>query len=195
MRKKTSSPKRGKAPSSSIEGLAIDLDCLNDMHPRLPLDMATIMATRAAPGLERNNHSSGTNMRIDVESIVLHSVLTWPNVELDALVQHDSNRITEDGAEAIALAVAHRTKDWRVVRRMQQEECADWLLEHKGNGARKLVAFEVSGVDRGSIAGRLREKVAQVKKSADVDQRWAGVVGFEKPEASLRSAEVSTHGH
>lgn len=51
-----------------------------------------------------------------------------------------------------------------------------------------MVALEVSGVDRGSIAARLTKKLTQVAKSVDVDQRWAGVVGFEKPIAALHSA-------
>jgi hypothetical protein len=98
--------------------------------------------------------------------------------------QHDHNRITEDGAEAMALTLAHRHRAWRVVRRMQRRENADWLLEDaRGDES----ALEVSGVDRGSIAARLSEKLKQVAKNADVDQRWASVVGFEEPTAALRS--------
>ena len=52
-----------------------------------------------------------------------------------------------------------------------------------------MIALEVSGVDRGTIATRISEKLAQVARSADVDQRWAGVMGFEKPTAALRSTK------
>jgi hypothetical protein len=52
-----------------------------------------------------------------------------------------------------------------------------------------VVALEISGVDRGSIVSRLSEKLAQVAKSTDVDQRWAGVVGFEAPTAALHLAK------
>jgi len=98
--------------------------------------------------------------------------------------QHDHNRITEDGAEAVALALAHRHRAWRIVRRMQRRERADWLLEDaRGNE----IALEVSGVDRGNISGRLFEKLKQVAKNADIDQRWASVVGFEEPAVALRS--------
>jgi hypothetical protein len=53
-----------------------------------------------------------------------------------------------------------------------------------------MVALEVSGIDRGSIGARLSDKLAQVAKSADVDQRWAGVVGFEKPVSALHRGET-----
>ena len=149
--------------------------------------MAWLMVLRAALGLQRNKHSSGVAIQMTIESQATRGILKWPLADLATAKQHDQNRITEDGAEAIALAVAHTTRTWRVVRRMQREESADWLLEHEHKGVRKLVAFEVSGVDQGSIAGRLREKMAQVAKSTNVDYRWAGVVGFQQPEAALQS--------
>lgn len=172
----------------------LDLGRLCEMHPRLPGDLAAIMAMRAALGLQRNKHSAGVNLHMAIENAVTGCALTWPAADLGVAKQHDHNRITEDGAEAIALAVAHKTKTWRVVRRMQREERADWLLEHDSDGRRKLVAFEVSGIDRGSIVVRMREKLAQVAKSTDVDHRCAGVVGFERPEASLKSVKEKTYG-
>jgi hypothetical protein len=52
----------------------------------------------------------------------------------------------------------------------------------------------VSGVDRGAIIVRMREKLAQVAKSCDVDHRWAGVVGFQSPETALRLVKERTYG-
>ena len=176
------------------EGAAIDLGDLCEMHPRLPGDMAAVMVMRASLGLQRNRHSSGADLQMAVESAVSRCTLIWPAADLGTAKQHDHNRITEDGAEAIALAVAHKTRAWRVVRRMQREEHADWLLEHRDNGMRKLVAFEVSGIDRGSIVVRMREKLTQVAKSSDVDQRCAGIVGFQQPEAALRSVKERSYG-
>jgi hypothetical protein len=106
--------------------------------------------------------------------------------------QHDSNRITEDGAEAIALAVAHKAKAWRVIRRMQREEYADWLLEHQDKGSKRRVAFEVGGTDRRSIASCLRVELAQVANSIDVHERWAGIVRFKEPKTALRSVEAGS---
>ena len=180
-------------PRPVTDGAAIDLACLNDMHPHLPGDMVLVMAMRAALGLQRHKHSSGVELQVAMESAAHRWILTWVAADLGTVNQHDSKRITEDGAEAIALAVVHKTRAWRVVRRLQQEEHADWLLEHLVNGIRKLVAFEISGTDQSSIGVRMRAKLAQVARSTDVDQRWAAVVSFEQPEVALQSVEVQTH--
>jgi hypothetical protein len=171
--------------------MEINLAHLRDMHPRLPEDLAILMIDRAALGLQRNAHGSPVAVSLDVERIVTQGVLAWPGSDLASLNQHDQNRITEDGAEAVALALAHRDRGWRIVRRMQKEEHADWLLERGDEESRQFIALEVSGVDRGSIAARLAEKLAQVSLSDDVDQRWAGVVGFEEPIAALRSTKAA----
>lgn len=165
------------------------------MHARLPTDLALVMVGRAALALERNDHASGVRVSLDLERVVSNGMLSWPGADLSKMNQHDHNRITEDGAEAVALAVAHRHRAWRVIRRMQREEHADWLLEDAQEGKRQVVALEVSGVDRGSIVARIAEKLAQVAKSIDVDQRWAGVVGFEEPVAALRFTKRHSHGN
>lgn len=168
--------------------MLIDLERLHEMHPRLPLDLALLLAARAALGLERNDHQSGTVMSLRVGRKAIDGLLSWTPVESKSVMeQHDNHRITEDGAEAITLAFAHRHHGWRVVRRLQREEHADWLLEQVNEAGRQLVALEVSGVNKGSIAMRLRQKLAQVAECSDIDQRWAGIVGFEAPTAVLRS--------
>lgn len=173
----------------------IDLRRLQEMHTRLPVDLALIMVGRAALALERNGHAPGVRMSLDVERALSNSVLSWLSADLSKIDQHDHNRITEDGAEAVALAVAHRHRAWRVVRRMQREEHADWLLEDVGINGRQVIALEVSGVDLGSIVARLAEKLSPVASSGDVDQRWAGVVGFEEPIAALQSTKRKKRGN
>jgi hypothetical protein len=143
------------------------------------------MAGRAALALERNGHTSGVAVSFDLERSPSSGFLSWSVVDLNKIDQHDHNRITEDGAEAVALVLAHLHRAWRVIRRMQREEHADWLLEDSREGNRQMIALEVSGVDKGSIGARLSEKLEQVSKSTDVDQRWASVVGFEYPVAAL----------
>lgn len=169
--------------------MLIDLARLREMHPRLPGDLAVVMVTRAALGLERNGHVSEVGISLDVEQVMTAGTLAWPTVDFSRIDQHDHDRITEEGAEGIALVFAHQERGWRVVRRMQREEYADWLLEQVEDDKRGVVALEISGVNRGSVAGRLAEKLDQVAKSVDVDQRWAGIVGFQKPTAVLRSAK------
>jgi len=170
--------------------MEIDIAELREMHPRLPEDLVVLMTARAALGLQRNGHGSPVPVALDIERAAARGLLAWPGADVADLEQHDANRVTEDGAEAVVLALAHRARGWRVVRRMQREERADWLLEHTGDGPRQVVALEVSGVNRGSISARLTEKLAQVSGSEDVDQRWAGVVGFEEPQAALQSTKA-----
>jgi hypothetical protein len=171
----------------------IDLADLREMHPRLPEDLALVMIGRAALSLQRNGHGSPVAVRLEVERAVTRGKLAWPGSDPDFLDQHDTNRLTEDGAEAIALALGHRARGWRIVRRLQQGESADWLLEESSAGTPQRIALEVSGVARGSITARLTEKLKQVARSdsEDVDQQWAGVVGFEEPVAALRSAKAA----
>lgn len=173
----------------------VDLAKLREMHVRLPTDLALVLVGRAALALERNDHASGAQVSLDFDRIVSNESLTWPTADLGRIDQHDDNRITEDGAEAVILAMAHRHRAWCVVRRMQREEHADWLLEDTVGSGRQVIALEVSGVDRGSIRARLTKKLTQVAKSVDVDQRWAGVVGFEKPTATLRSSKRRKRGN
>ncbi len=165
------------------------------MHPRLPTDLALVMVGRAALALERNAHASGVRLSLDLERVLSSGMLSWPGADLSKIDQHDHNRITEDGAEAVALTLGHRHRAWRVIRRMQREEHADWLLEDSRENVRQVVALEISGVDRGGILARLSEKLAQVAKSTDVDQRWAGVVGFEEPAAALHFTKRQHRGN
>ena len=173
----------------------IDLAELREMHSRLPTDLALVLVGRAALALERNAHTSGVRLSLDLEHLLSDGMLSWPGADLSSIDQHDYNRITEDGAEALALALVHKHGSWRVIRRMQREEHADWLLEDARKAVRQIVALEVSGVDRGSITARLSDKLAQVAKSVDVDQRWASVVGFEEPQAALHFTKRERRGH
>lgn len=171
--------------------MEIDLADLREMHPRLPEDLALVMIGRAALSLQRNGHGAPVEIRLDVERTVSHGKLAWPGSNPGFLDQHDSKRLTEDGAEAIALALGHKARGWRVVRRLQQGENADWLLEEPSVGPKQRIALEVSGVAHGSISSRLTEKLKQVSRCEDVDQQWAGVVGFQQPVAALRSAKAA----
>jgi hypothetical protein len=154
-----------------------------------------ILVERAAFALERNAHRPGVRVSLDLERILTGGSLFWPHGQTSKIDQHDHNRITEDGAEAVALALAYHHREWRVVRRMQRWEHADWLLEDTQGGEHKSVALEVSGVDRGSVNQRLAEKLTQVAKIINVSQRWACVVGFEEPRAVLRFAGEQLHGN
>lgn len=84
----------------------IELARLQEMHPRLSADQALFLVAQAARGLERNGHATGVAIALELELVTHAGSLAWPAADL-ALDPHDHHRITEDGAEAVALALAH----------------------------------------------------------------------------------------
>ena len=164
----------------------IELDDLNETHPRLPIEIARLLGTRAALGLQRRGHLPVCNLVTRIETARADHLLKWTQLDINELPLHDVLRVTEDGAEGIALAVVGSRLRWRVLRRLQREEHADWLLEDPN---RDLIAFEVSGLDRGNISQRVSQKRRQVRDAEDVDQRWAAVVSFEEPTAVIERAD------
>ena len=69
-------------------------------------------------------------MNADIAHDRIESVATieWLPQESKALNIIDTNRLTEDGAEALALMYANTNGGWVVKRRLQRGERADWLL-------------------------------------------------------------------
>ena len=101
----------------------------------------------------------------------------------------DHHRVTEEAAEGISLALVGVGCGWAVHRRMQRGDRADWVL-FDADGRR--VALEISGIDRGACAQRLREKAAQAGAAKGVDERAACVVELASPHAELKTGCVAT---
>jgi hypothetical protein len=97
-------------------------------------------------------------------------------------VQLDFGRITEDAAEAVALAMVHENGGWTVLRRMQRGDFADWLLLDADG---REVALEVSGVDKVDTGQRrLKTKIRQVRRSP-ADRKAAAVVELKPPRCRM----------
>lgn len=95
----------------------------------------------------------------------------------------DFHRVTEDAAEAIALALVNVAHGWVARRRLQRGEFADWLFVDKDSNA---IALEVSGVDKIDVGlQRLRQKVDQVKQSGAASTKGACVVELQPPRSRL----------
>lgn len=159
----------------------LDLRLLKQMHPLLPATTAVEYSHRAAIALRRRRHDPGTGLAVTCDGHDHAAVLTWDPAPASAGAQLDWNRITEDGAEAVALAIAHVVQQWVVRRRLQRGESADWLLTDPDD---RLVALEVSGINGPPFATRLNQKIAQVAK-ARFPVRSACVVAFGPPAAEL----------
>jgi len=156
---------------------------LKSMHPLLPVSTAVEYAHRAAVGLERHRHAPGVNLAIVNEG---RASLHWVRPKPGDQEQHDRHRITEDAAEAVALALVYVGRGWVVRRRLQRGEFADWLLQDAK--AHQLVALEVSGVDEGEDSDRLRIKLEQVRHATIASRRVACVVQLSTPRATVATA-------
>src|SRR5438876_8851672 len=113
------------------------------MHPLLAKSTALEYAYRAAIGLGRHGHTPGVRLKLSPKGRVGHGTLHWVAVSAKLAAQLDFHRVTEDAAEAIALALVHVANGWVVRRRLQRGEFADWLLIDRDHN---LVALDVSGV-------------------------------------------------
>src|SRR5437879_3034864 len=90
--------------------------------------------------LQRAGHTSPVDAEIDDDGVKTTTEIEWLLQALILLDVLDNNRVTEDGAEGVALAYVNARAGWVVKRRLQRGERADWLLR-KANG---WLALEVS---------------------------------------------------
>ncbi len=168
--------------------MILDLTQLRALHPKLAPVQAEAYAHRAGLGLGRHGHQPGKRIALRLNGGALTATLEWKPGRMSDAEQLDRHRITEEAAEAIALALVAKVREWVVVRKLQQGEAADWLL-HDRNSA--PVVLEVSGIDKGTerdIQERLRAKLDQALRSPVAGQKVACVVELAKPRAFLATA-------
>ena len=158
---------------------------LKRMHPLLPESTAAEYGHRAALGLERHRHESGVVLKSRFHRGSREDTLHWVGSAPGDLDQLGRHRITEDAAEAIALAFVRMSLGWVVRRRLQRGEFADWLLRDAEAG---LVALEVSGVDYDGDYDRLRIKIEQVRRATAAAERAACVIELSGPRAIMATA-------
>jgi hypothetical protein len=162
--------------------MKLDLTLLREVHPLLPESTAAELVHRAALALQRR-HRPGVQLTATVDGVVTTGSIAWTACSPTDADQLDRHRVTEDGAEAVALSLVHAERGWTVRRRLQRGEHADWLLR---DDRQQLVALEISGTDDGDDAVRMQEKLAQVLRNDDATQRAACVVRFREPRATLK---------
>jgi hypothetical protein len=159
----------------------IDLGDLRSYHPGLADALADALTHHAAIALQRR-HRPGVEFAISVNGESIREPVTWRSTtEGDALMV-DERRATEEGAECIALALVGRFRQWRIVRRLQPGESADWLL---ANEAGQRVVLEISGTDGGPFNPRVRQKRGQAAVASTRGLPAVSVVRFLEPRAIL----------
>lgn len=162
--------------------MKLDLARLKEMHPLLPAATAADRAHCAAVGFGRHGHAPGVAMAASLDREEHQAVLDWAVAPAKHAVQLDSHRVTEDAAEAVSLALVNIAEGWVVRRRLARGEAADWLL---ADPEHCLVALEVSGIDSGAVATRLREKMRQAARATAAPRQFASVVELATPQAVL----------
>lgn len=159
---------------------------LQEMHPVLPLRTALEYEYRAAIGLARHGHTPGVRLAVSHDGRRRQDRLHWREASPDADLQLDFHRVTEDAAEAVALALVHAGRGWTIVRRLQHRERGDWLLV---DAERNHIALEVSGIDQTDSAHRrLREKVGQVRQAPTRGSKVACAVELAPPRCTVQTA-------
>ena len=154
--------------------LALHDLCL--MHPKLRGD-PTDLSKLGALALQRAGHVSPVQAGIDHGGLEASADIEWLSQDLTLLEVLDGNRVTEDGAESVALVYVNTTEGWVVKRRLQRWERADWLLRNE----RGWLALEVSGMAEGDPFARLKDKQLQVALCSLPAERLAIVVAFDRP--------------
>lgn len=171
--------------------MQLDLRLLKQMHPLLPDTVGADYVYRAAIALDRQSHKPATPLdvlfldRKGRSSATRRSAATldweWCSADEEG-AQLDRHRVTEDGAEGVALALVGAARRWVIRRRLQRGEFADWLLiDPQG----RLVALEVSGIDGSYKKERLEEKWRQVQKVSISSIHVVCIVAFGPPTLHL----------
>ena|ERR1022692_917982 len=163
--------------------MRLALDELRSVHPGLrgnPIDLSKC----GGLALQRSGHVSPVRASVDHDGVGAMADIEWAFQDLALLNVLDSHRVTEDGAEAVALSYANSQAGWVVKRRMQRGESADWLLQNDAG----WLALEVSGTIAGDPFVRLEEKKQQVTRCSLPASRLAIVVAFDGPSIVAASA-------
>ena len=165
--------------------MEVDVTRLQEMHPRLAPTTVADCLHKLALGLARHDHESPVPLEIQLSDTGIGGTLHWREIASHP-ESFDFNRVTEDAAEAIALAVVHVANGWQVRRRARREEHADWLLR---DPADRSIALEVSGVDSVDLyRRRLIEKIRQVSQHPNGRAvKAACVVELSPPRCRLQT--------
>lgn len=156
--------------------MRLALQDLCSKHPVLrghPTDLAKC----GGLALQRSGHASPVVARVDHDGVAATAEIEWLSQGMSVLEVLDSNRVTEDGAEAVAIAYANSKAGWVVKRRLQRGEFADWLLRSEAG----WLALEVSGTISGEPLARLEQEKRQIARCALPAGRLAVVVAFDRP--------------
>ena len=147
------------------------------LHPKLFGD-PTDRSRFGALAFQRAGHVSPTQIEINHNKLQAKAEIEWMTQQMNVLEVVARDRVTEYGAEAVALAYVHAKAGWVVKRICRRGESADWLMQ----SGRAWLALEISGTASGDALSRLAEKMKQVAQcSLPTNEQLAIVVAFDRP--------------
>ena len=170
----------------------LDLQILS--HGSIPAISKAVGAMLAEAGsvcLEAQGHSPNANLTVtgDIDDCFL---LKWSPVPSEALPSwQDEEDTTEHGACAIAVLLADKELDYRVIRTSARGTGFDYWLGDVGTELfQDKARLEVSGIRQGvasQIRQRVRQKLRQTRKSDSTGLPvYVIVVEFGQPEAQVK---------
>jgi hypothetical protein len=166
----------------------IDLDDVATLCPGLRVETGEPLAFRAIIALQRR-HNDGVSLVGIVRGDAIRETLRWQKRPAALALFEDFNRVTEEGAEILALALAGQRCGWTVKRRLQssRREGADWLMT-SGTDA---IILEVGGTDNDDLNARHGRKITQAQKASWPKRtvRAACVVSFVEPRVLFWSSD------
>lgn len=160
--------------------MRFDLEELRIAHPQLPQALAASMSLHVALALQRRDHASPCAITMHTGSDRHRASLHWRMRDPAAAQQIEPKRITEVGAEAVALALVSLALDWEVDRRAFDGSGADWVVTERSTG--RVIYLEVGGTDVGSVEEVLSKKIRQVEGGV-------GEMGFDVAACAVRFRE------
>ena len=168
---------RQSLDASDTKIMRLALHELSLIHSKLMGD-PTDLPRFGALAFQRSGHTSPVLAETDHDGRESTAEIVWLSQNLTVLEVLDGNRVTEYGAEAVALAYVNAKAGWVVKRKLRRGESADWLLRNQVG----WLALEVSGTIAGDAFIRLEDKKQQVAGcTLPADERLAIVVSFDIP--------------
>jgi hypothetical protein len=180
------------SPPNTRRPVALDLDDLAMVCQELSASWAALMGEAAAVCLDHNAHAPGTNMEVTGD-LAATAALTWtPPDDKQRRTHADLQDATEDGATAVACALATQLTEYEVIRRAVKRTGFDyWLGKDDGLLFQDAARLEISGIldgDDSAVSARVRQKAEQIQRSNTHLPGYVIVVEFGRPQAGTQAS-------
>lgn len=154
----------------------LDLERIRDGFPGITPAKETSLLEFCVASLHRNNHRSGILMQVETCDKTENFELHWTTMFDDQSDRATSNQeeATEHGAECIAILLAARLTDYKVIRRARKRTGIDYYLGKEKTDEKQnqllvdCARLEISGIFQGKpsdIRKRYDTKIQQTKHS------------------------------